>query len=132
MNEKSIFKITLDKNKYRPVPDGTYKVRLIDIKDGERGTVRWHDIFIFVWEISDGDFSGIHLNDYVNKKEKNSYGATTKFFGYVYVLTGQKEGALMSDSLIGKECLAHIELRQGERIVNRIYSLESIDGQRHN
>jgi len=126
--EKKSIKVTLNKNKYRPYPDNKYKVRLVSIDEREMITFGWRDVYIFNFRIIDGEFAGCPISKYINKID-GEIGPTSELWKTIEGMTGEdinfsKEYDLYG--LIGKECTAHVELRKGERVVNRIYKLEPL------
>jgi|GEM_PF-2052989 len=129
--EKGVFKITLDESKYRPMPDDIYRVRLVDIEKTERTNFSWHEVFEFIFQVIGGEFDGMKINCYVNKSKDDCYGPTSKMCNFFRILAGKEHKMVDFDPayLIGKECLAQVELiTKGLKKTNRIVKLEPIDG----
>lgn len=119
----------LTETKYRPIPSGKYKVRLIDINEDEIGAFNQERI-TFLFEITEGEYEKSICNCHVNTQNTGKYGLGNKMGKIISALKGT---ASIGESfniydLVGKECLADIALTQGKKIINRINKWETLNG----
>lgn len=100
------FEIFISPERYRVLPRGFYKVRLIEVREGEGN---WEEIFVLLFEVQDLHFRGCQLNGLINKSQTNKNG---KLWKLIKVLSDAEYDIFDNVNLldlVNKECYINVE-----------------------
>jgi len=100
-------KIEVGRDRYVQLPDGRYRVKMVDIFESKSECGPCHE---WVFEVVGGRFHGCRLNGRTNRH--NAWAPRHKAGQWYFALTGQRlqEGAVVeTDELIGKTAWAEIK-----------------------